>query len=236
MKTFYKLIVPLGIISLFLGCQKEHIHTYKDNTSDRYIYFLEEEADSTEVSFFSYPGQKTINFPVVVKSSGFSNEDLEYRIVASKEYTTAGSEDYSMPEKTLFRGGLTSDTCYVRLNYSPQLDNTEVRLVLLLEENDHFRLGPVENRVAVIWFHNKVVRPDWWGAYSTVTTSALGDFTEKKYRLLMELIGIDLSEADYSTIRHYALVLKRYLAEQKAAGNTIYEDDGSEMTVPAGGK
>jgi hypothetical protein len=73
------------------------------------------------------------------------------------------------------------------------------------------------------------VRPDWWT--SAVSSYYMGNYSEAKYKLFLEVVKVDLDGADNSLIRHYALVFKRYLEERKAAGNPAREDDGTEMKV-----
>ena len=232
MKARY--IIILGMLgTLFSSCQKEEVPTYSDCTSDRFIYFARTEADSTDLSFFSYPGQTTINFPVVVKSTGYSTEDATYKIAVMSQYTTAESSDYELPATCTFRGGMVSDTCFVRFNYSSKLDDGKVRLVLELKSNEDFQLGPTTSRVAVIWVHNNIVQPDWWDSF--ISSYIMGTYSEKKYRLFMQVVGVDLTDADRSVIRHYALVFKQYLAKQKADGKPVREEDGTEMTIVAGG-
>lgn len=105
MKYIY--IIVIGAIYSLYSCSKEEILTYNNNTSERFIYFEKSEADSSDISFFTYPGEIEINFPVVVKSSGFSNQDEEYKIVVMDEYTTALSSDYKIPDKLIFKAGAT---------------------------------------------------------------------------------------------------------------------------------
>ena len=232
MKYIY--IIVIGAIYSLYSCSKEEILTYNNNTSERFIYFEKSEADSSDISFFTYPGEIEINFPVVVKSSGFSNQDEEYKIVVMDEYTTALSSDYKIPDKLIFKAGAIKDTCYIKLKYSSKLDSDKVRVVIKLANNENFTEGESMYQVAIIWFHNIISQPDWWT--STVTSYYLGTYSDLKYSLFNSIVGVDLTDADESTIRHYALVFKQYLEEQKAAGNTVLEADKTEMTVVAGGR
>lgn len=232
MKSIY--IIVIGAIYLLSSCSKEEILTYNNNTSERFIHFEKSEADSSDVSFFTYPGETEINFPIVVKSSGFSNQNEEYKIVVMDEYTTATSSDYKIPDKFVFKAGTIKDTCYIKLKYSSKLDTDKVRIVIKLANNENFTKGESTYQVAIIWFHNIISQPDWWT--STVTSYYLGTYSDLKYSLFNRIVRVDLTDADESTIRHYALVFKQYLEEQKAADNIILEVDGTEMTVVAGGK
>ena len=224
-----KIIFAAALLAAAISCTKEKIATYDDLTRDRYIYFEKTEADSSDVSFYSYPGQKTVEYPVAVKSTGYSTKAGTYSVKVLDEYTTAGADDFSIPESFTFRPESDVDTFYVRLNYSSRLDSEKLRIVLELENTSDFKLGMTSSRVAVIWFHNNIVKPGWWT--STVSSYYLGSYSEAKYKLFLEVVKVDLDGADSSLIRHYALVFKAYLEERKAAGNPALEDDGTEMKV-----
>jgi hypothetical protein len=109
-----------------------------------------------------------------------------------------------------------------------------MRLTLKVEETENFKAGETNYLMFDLWFHNNLVKPDWWS--STVTNYYLGTFTELKYKYFLQVTKVDLDGADNSTIRHYALIFKAWLEEQAAAGNPILEANGTPMTVPAGGK
>lgn len=217
--------------ALFAACNKVDIATYNDLTSSRFIYFSSTESD---VSFFRYPGRTTIEYPVIVKCTGYSEQDMTYSIAVVTDSTTALSSDYSIPATFVMPQKCVADTFYVTLNYSNKLDNEKMRLTLKVEPNEFFKEGESAYCTTDIWFHNNLVKPDWWT--STVTTRYLGTFSELKYKYFLQVVQVDLDGADNSTIRHYALIFKAWLEEQDAAGNTIKEADGTPMTVPAGGK
>lgn len=221
----------LAAAAIFTGCSKEEIKTYNDLTPDRFIQFSTSSAD---VSFFRFPGETEIQYPVVVKSSGFGNVDMPYSISVVADSTTAASSDYVMPTSFTFLKGNVVDTFYVSLKYSDKLDANKMRLTLKIEENENFKYGESGYLMYDLWFHNNLVKPDWWT--SSVTSYYLGTFSELKYKYFLQVTKVDLDGADNSTIRHYALIFKAWLEEQAAAGNPILEANGTPMTVPAGGK
>ena len=223
--------ILLAAALIVAACAKENIPTYKEASGERYIYFAKAEQDSSDVSFYSYPGQTVIEYPVVVKSTGYSTSEGTFSVNVMKEYTTAGDGDYSLAEKFTFRPESQVDTFYVKLNYSSKLDNEKVRIVLELEETPDFKLGMTDSRVAIIWFHNNLVKPSWWN--SSVSAYYLGTYSDAKYKLFLEVVKVDLDGADNSLIRHYTLVFKKYLEDRKAAGNPALEEDGTEITVIA---
>ncbi|MCF0176465.1 MAG: DUF4843 domain-containing protein [Bacteroidales bacterium] len=217
-----------------LSCSQEGIPTYQDLTTERFLSFVGTEADSASVSFYLYPGQDHIDWPLPVKASGWSDKDAQYRISVNSEFTTAGSADYSVPETFTFKASQAVDTAFIKLNYSSILDTEPLRLVLEIEESNDFRKGEQERLVSVIWFHNQLVKPDWWT--STVSSYYFGNYTEAKYKLYLQVVGVDLTGMSTSLVRHYALELAKYLDEQARNGNIIKEDDGTPMTIVAAGK
>lgn len=226
-----KILLAAAVVAVAAACARENIPTYEESAGGRYIYFSKAEKDSSDVSFYSYPGQKVIEYPVVVKSTGYSTVAGKYSVKVLDEYTTAQDSDFSLPDEFTFRPESDVDTFYVRLNYSSKLDKEKVRVVLELDKTADFGLGMTDSRVAIIWFHNNIVKPGWWT--SSVTSYYLGTYTEAKYKLFLEVVKVDLDGADNSLIRHYTLVFKKYLEDRKAAGNPALEDDGTEMTVVA---
>ncbi len=223
--------ILLAAALIVAACAKENIPTYKEVSGERYIYFAKAEQDSSDVSFYSYPGQKVIEYPIVVKSTGYSTSEGTFSVNVLKEYTTAGDGDYSLAEQFTFHPESQVDTFYVKLNYSSKLDNEKVRIVLELEETPDFKLGMTDSRVAIIWFHNNLVKPSWWS--SSVSAYYLGPYSDAKYKLFLDVVKVDLDGADNSLIRHYTLVFKKYLEDRKAAGNPALEEDGTEITVIA---
>ena len=215
---------------LFFACQKENIPTYDDLTSDRYVYTARFWYDSTEISFFFYPGETEILFPISVRSTGAGLIDEYFKLNVVDSLTTAPASLYEIPDKSVMRAGYAFDTCWVKLKYDPILDIDKVRLVLKLTETDDFKVGRTECQEVIIWFHNLIAKPSWWT--SSVTSYYLGNYSDKKYTTYLDAIGVDLSGKNDSELRHYALLFKKWLKEQKAAGNTVYEEDGNEMIVP----
>lgn len=227
MKNIYLLVI--SIVGLLTSCEREGIPTYNDLTSNRYLYLYRAETDSTETSFFFYPGETTIEFPISVRCTGRGDQDQTYKIAVVDEYTTAPAETYEIPENPVMRAGRDRDTCYIKLKYNPILDTQKVRLVVEIKDSENFLAGRTEYRVAIIWFHNIIAQPKWWN--SNVINYYLGKYSDEKYQLFLDVIKVDLTNATDSELRNYSLLFKKYLNDEKEAGRTVYEKDGSEMEV-----
>jgi hypothetical protein len=67
--------------------------------------------------------------------------------------------------------------------------------------------------------------------------SFLGTFSRKKVFLILELTGGGINElypeksADLNLMIAWGKILKNYLTQQKQQGNTVYEEDGTEMSA-----
>ena len=107
----------------------------------------------------------------------------------------------------------------------------EYRIVLRLIDTKQLLCGQINYTIAIIRLNDKITRPDWWDNY--IVWDYLGAYTDKKFSLFIEVTGkADLTEASDSDKRVYALQFKYWLQAQKKQGNTVWEDDGTEMTVP----
>lgn len=233
-----KYILPICLAAAGLiaaSCHKEDIKTYDDLTSLRYATFYSTNTsslgDSISLSFTTHPNATYIDQPVVVSFSGVSDRAQTYKIGYVDSLTTAQPSDFTIPTDLTVAPGAVRDTFNLRLNYSSHLDEEDVRIYLTIEDDQEVKIGDYNRQFFIVHLNNMLDRPDWWT--TTVANRYFGTYTVKKYRLYLSVIGVDLTDATTSLIRHYALMLKKYLAEQKAAGNTIYEDNGTEMTVPA---
>lgn len=228
MKNILLYLCLIGLIAF--GCQKEELTTYD---GDSFVQFEKETADSTVLSFMFFPGENSIDYPIVLDLIGLAGEhDLEYKVFADPEYTTAvEGEHYSLPENMVIRAGHYQDTLYLHLNKTPDLDNNKVRLILRFEDTADLRSGKIENSVAIIQFSNTVDRPAWWD--SEIEEYTLGSYSDAKYKLFIEVTGVyDMSDdvMDDSERRSYALMFKQYLID-----NPTLDEDGQYMTVPVFG-
>lgn len=216
------------VVALF-ACEEKETPFYEGVT---YLSFATDiSQDSTEVSFFFYPGEDKLEIPVEITLAGkLFDEDVPVRLTVVDSLSDAEENSYSLPENAVFRAGLVADTLYVTLHRISALESERYHLVLALEETPDYLLGQQEYRNNEIIFTAKPARPEWWDA--TITNVYLGDYSQKKFELFMEVTGVgDLEGLSSSEIRALALKFKRYL---KAQNPPIMEEDGTtpmEVTV-----
>ena len=223
-----QVLLILGIYCLFSACEREHIMTYGN---DAYVQFTSNVADSVEFSFTFYPNRDTIEYAQDVKLVGNPVErERVYKVVVVEEYTTATSKHYILPERCVVEKNEVVSKIALKLVKTPDLQATPVRLALRLEPTGDLMVGETTCAARIIWINDKISKPSWWN--STIQNSYLGTYSDKKYRLFIEVTGVGVLDPDDAIdCRLNALILKKYLKEQENI-DIVYEDDGfTKMTV-----
>lgn len=224
-------IYSLWIASIFLlvACEKEEIRMWD---AGNYVQFTEEYKDSLTYSFFFYGTQEEIDVPLNVKLVGLPlAEDAVISFRVNQELTTAEPDSYQLEEEPVFRKDRLEDTAHLLLKKTALLDTKEVRLVIDIMENEVLKPGQSQYTRKVIRFSSLVSQPLWWD--EVVEESLLGEYSEKKFRLFMEVTGVgDLTGYSESERWSLARKFKYYLIEQEDKGQPVQNEDGSYMTVP----
>lgn len=224
------LFVIITLICLY-SCEEAKFATYE---ADNYVQFTNALKDSTIISFTYYPGKDELLLPLPVEMSGhLVTQNLEYKVVVDKELSTAvEGTHFELPTSMNIKASAVSDTCWLKLKKTPEMKTEEFRIVLRMVDSESLLRGPLSNSIAIVRVNDKLTKPDWWN--NNVKAYYLGVYSDKKYQLFIEVTGkADLTGIPDSELRTYALQFKYWLAEQKAQGNTIREDDEkqTEMTV-----
>ena len=216
----YELAIPVKI----LGLARDNDRAYK-------VSIIETMPTEVDVVVFDSINPETMD-------SVFRTEKQTINVPAT---TAEEGKHFVMPENPVFRAGLYDDTLRVKLYRTADLQDVKVRLGIRIENNDEFFAGQPEYRECYVYIMDMLTRPAWWTyyaeeGYESVQMVFLGDYSDKKYALLIEVTGVsDWTDLSYDERRMLALQFKRYLSAQKAAGNTIYEDtegaEPEEMTV-----
>ncbi|MDD7885092.1 DUF4843 domain-containing protein [Flavivirga sp. 57AJ16] len=229
-------IILLGILS---SCTKEGLLTYdiKDN-----IYFIKF-PDSLDVSF-AYSNASVqdslVKMPVYVTGVP-ADRDRIFTLSVDPSSTAVENTDYSFPETFTIHKGQVSDTIYIKLERTDDLQTTMKTLILNLTSNEEFdtNLGSEDSQFTVLYkitVSDMLTAGRYWGSLSYY----YGDFSVKKIQLMHQVTGMPLdfivnptSYNDYnSLIPYYGLIMNRYLLDQQDLNNTIYEEDGvTEMRM-----
>ncbi|OXB02247.1 hypothetical protein B0A75_04290 [Flavobacterium oncorhynchi] len=255
-----KKILILGVVVLSLlgitSCNRDEIDTFEGVDS---IYFgpsvygmiIQGTKTVTDSAGYSFALEKAslteVIYKIPIRVQGkVSDVDRNVKVSVDPKSTAIAGTHFELPETIKISAGKELDTIALKVHRTPDMKQKPFLLILNLEENDSFKtemkshLNKITGKtISFITFKlsldDKLTQPPGW--YAT----ALGVFTAKKFYLMCELIdlkpeifnqklgGPGLGLADFG---YYQAFMKRYLADQKAAGNTIYEEDGKEMIFP----
>lgn len=222
------LIYTMLVMFITISCKKEKIDLY---SSDNYISFLNTQNDTIVLSFFLMGNLSEVDYPIEVRYTGIPKEEETFFKVKMDENSSSYLEDMvSFNEENAFRSMLAVDTFYVNFkNYDILKEETKI-VTLYLENNDDFILGDEEYRKITFKINDNVAKPDWWD--SKVDKYFLGEYSELKFRKLMEFVEPDLSFVDMNMIRSWAIDFKIVLDQKREEGTPIMEADGNPMIVP----
>jgi hypothetical protein len=218
------------------SCQEAEIPLYSGGNNIQFVKNLA--VDSTTVAFLLAPGATELDSFLIVKTTGLGYPaETPYKISVDQQFTTAvEGTHFKLPTTTTFKAGAMRDTLPITFYRTAEMKTRSFRLVLRVEENEAFKPGQLQYQYKIFVVHDKIAQPDWWT--TSVSTSYLGPYSDKKYQFFIDVTGIaDMTGASISELRVRALQLKYWLEEYKAGNNGIpmTEDNGDEMTVPING-
>lgn len=235
-----KYIIKTAVLSLFItlsviqltGCKEAEMKVYDDKPA---IFFPARsdqsnttgtKIDTAYVTFFHHPGETELKVPFRIKLIGrLLTQDTEYRLETVDSLTTAKADEYSLPEKIVFKKGTSTDSLYITVFKNERLSTESARLVLRIVENENFDLGYSDMLQISLRFDNIASKPKWWD--KTIEFVYLGKFSIEKYNVFIEvskrtdIVGLETWE-----LRQLCLDMKDYISE-----NGITEKDGSEMEI-----
>ena len=203
------------------------------------IYFAMRVEDSA-VNIVTDDDMAVFNLKVKILGA-VSDRDRQISIEVVPEETDALAEDYDplLPEYTLPAGAVFG-SIPITFHRTASLEGQERRLTVRLVENSDFALpitmwrNSSDEYVDVV--KHTIIISDKYVQLPGYAVGYFGPFSEKKMALLLEVLGLEISdfneEMPYTQAKAYGQKFDRYLKEQKAAGHTVYEEDGvTEMTA-----
>ena len=222
------------LLTAFIACKKEKMEVYK---SGHYIQFTNSVADTTNLSFFFYPGKEEVTLALPLRLIGTMPEgDLHYELKVDAKVTTAETKHYSLPAGFDFRQGLAIDTAYLTIKKTPELATTTYLLAIDIASTNDVQPGQTTYARRIFRINDMVTKPSWWD--SNMDRFYLGEYTERKFRKFMEFTGVgDLSQKSDTEKTELIKRFKYFLIQMKDAGTPVLEDDGSDMlsTIPIAG-
>ncbi|MGE6221352.1 DUF4843 domain-containing protein [Nubsella zeaxanthinifaciens] len=238
-------ILGLAALGILFGCEKE-LNKYEGKPT---VYFYDagkipafngdNPKDSTIMSFSLAKAQDSIVNMVISVTGAKSDVDRPYKLVINpKSDAVAGSHYEILNSNFVIKKNRLADTVKIKFFRRTEMQSKTYLLNFDLEENENFspemKYRTISNRqvslVSYRWFVNDIIKKPgrWLDGY-------FGTFTRKKLLLMAEVLGIEPAYLDASVSiaesTAYGKFMQRYLNEQKAAGKTVYEDDGSEMMM-----
>ncbi len=250
MKTFKYIAAVLIIFTS--ACQKEKIETYKgvDN-----IYFSPawvsitpgvKLTDSIYVSFVFETmnvDQLTVKIPVRVQGLP-SQDDRSYLVELSENSTAVENEDISaLSGEHMFKAGQVIDTLEFLVYRSDKLKTETKYAEINLLPNEHFSVNLNENVINKssgesincltfrVYFDDVLGTPKFW------SVGFLGDYSEKKLRLISGILDVPLYVFSGETalsimeVRYIGKSMQKYLDEQEAKGSPVLDEDGTPMKM-----
>ncbi|MDQ0636725.1 hypothetical protein QF042_000290 [Pedobacter sp. W3I1] len=237
------------LVMILANACKKNLDTY---TGQNNIYFNEAGRlpafngevirDSTVMSFSLAKNTDSVVNMIIKITGAVSDQDRSYKLVIDPVSTAIPGKHFdALPQTFSIKKNKLQDTVKIKFHRTADLQAQNYTLFFKLVANENFSTEMVDKlinattgqRLSFIryrWFLNDIVKkPGRW------TDGYLGVFTRKKLSLLAQVLNVEPSYLDTSVsiaeITAYGKFMQRYLNEQKAAGNTIYEEDGSEMIM-----
>lgn len=207
--------------------------------------------DSLTFSFaFAEPSvtDSVIALPLAVTGAA-TTTDRNYKIQADPMSTAVAGTHYELPASFVIRAGRTLDTMYVKWKRTAEMKTKPVTLWLQLMPTEQLKTQLLyrSGSAAVQTFTinaDDTIRLDrfkmevsdllsegpYWSSYSRF----FGTFSEKKVTLLSQIAGMPLNfwsipfsvSGQDSYALFYGGFMHRYLVDQAANGNPIFEADG----------
>lgn len=240
------------IVLSFISCEKE-LEKYNGKPT---LYF--EEAgrlpafnsevikDSTVMSFSLTKSQDSIVNMVVSVIGEKVNMDRSYDLKINSASDAIEGVHYEFLEKTfVIKQNQLRDTVSIKFHRLTEMQTKTFLLSFDLVNNENFSVDMVDkllnkttgkrhSYINYRWFVNDIVKKPgrWLDGY-------FGTFSRKKLFLMVEVLGIEAAylDANVSIAESvaYGKYMQRYLNEQRVAGNTIYEEDGTTVMVMGSG-
>lgn len=237
-----RLYVLIAMMSIIAACSSE-IDTYHGESG---VYFAMREVVSTVNVDTLYRESSSLPFIVTDKTDSVFNlrvkilgavadYDRQVSVRVVEEMSDVQSHDYeALQSSYVLRAGEVYGVIPIHFHRTASLEGKERVLVVELIENEYFSLPIKMWRNSSTEYVNvtrhSIVVSDKYVLLPGYRVGHFGPFSEKKMRLIVELSGMNLNEFNVSLpvtlTKTIGQKLDRYLAEMKAKGTPVYEDDG----------
>ncbi len=233
MKKIIYIFISLSAILTLNSCKKEPLLTY--NISDNIYFHFDSSIDSLNVSFAFSDNtirESVVFIPVFVTGSP-STRDRTFLIEVDPLSSAIENTHYILPTVFIVKAGQVKDSIPLKVIRTADLQASVVNLLLNLKSGGDFKTGIQGERdlkTYKITISDMITAGPNWGTLSRY----FGTFSVKKIKLLNEITGMPLDfmfTFNPATITasgaYYAVLMSRYLRDQKTSGNTVFEEDGT---------
>jgi hypothetical protein len=245
----YNLALLLLLSVAGLSCKKSELFTYQGKAD---IYFDaatklpgfngEVITDSTIVSFAYSTVQDSISKIIIGVTGAMKDYDRSYKLQVSPVSTAVAGKHYDfISTDFVIKKNTLKDTLFLNLHRTKDMQSTEPLLILHLEENDSFVTSMRDKLLSTttgkkmsyvtykVYVNDIIKKPSGWFDFY------LGTFSRKKLFLMVDVLSVEpsffIGTPSLGILLAYGKFMQRYLNEMKAAGKTIYEEDGTEMIM-----
>lgn len=235
----YLITASLALLSTWYACDSE----YETWASEDAIY-MNETSDTTRFSFTWVEGEtqtrdihiraigrvydydRTVNLKITPKNAV---EGVDFEPLAGQYVIKAGETELIVPVVMIRTEALRTEEKVIDMELLPNEHFTT-----LYEYGSGDEITWVTSnrlRQTLIFSEFMTQAPSQWNPYM------LGPFSQKKFILICEVMGIERGlflDANYMGYRisYIGKYMKKYLADEKAAGRMVYEEDGvTEMVM-----
>lgn len=262
-------IILFALISFpFLwSCDKKEIPVFASDDAGIYFQRLtnavygsttEYYGDSTDFSFAGTNAYYTshVLYAPVLTMGKVVDYDRPFKVVVDMEESTAieGIDFEIELDSLVIKAGTSNAVVPVRLLRTETLLEKSLKIVLRLQENEHFKCyletykntnlytakGEQISGVRYVFTFNEMyTQPNFWKNYAE--KDYFGEWTAKKYQVVNQVCGltpIDWQYANYygykmqsARLPFFARTVRIYLQEQADAGNPVTDSDGKYMQL-----
>lgn len=252
MKNIVYSLSMLMLLVVGLSCKKSTLITYQgqpdiyfDDATRLPAFSGEIISDSTIVSFAYSIATDSVSKIVIGVAGTKADHDRTYKLVVDPKSTAVPGKHYdALPTSFTIRKNKLKDTILLKMHRTVDLQTTESVLVLNLQSNENFVTSMADKIINKttgkrysyitykVYINDIVKRPSGW--FDTY----LGVFSRKKLFLMVDVLSVEPSffvgSPSLGILGAYGKYMQRYLNDQKVAGKTVLEDDGTEMIMGPG--
>lgn len=250
-------IYLLFTVIFLSSCKEEGLMTYDMQKSGSSIYFTEKidrKSKDTLMKVISLGRtaeevkDSIIVIPVSVSGPAISKDrPINIGIADTASMKMGVHFDYVSPP--MIRAHRVIDTIFLKLYRTADLKQKRVYLKLDLKANEHFRPQiPIKINSSIVQdltsyslsYDDMFPVPHLWTTYRSKATiiAYFGPYSRRKVELFLEVLQIDpellydpLTEPSVAQLINWSSYMKFWLNNQKANGNTQYDENEQEIEM-----